>query len=167
MKAQSAMEFIFLASLMLLVILGISVIMSSKVLEAREEANKRIAEDIANLAYREIEMSKTVNDGYTRFFEMPQTINDVAYEIKVIDNKELVVNYLGYEHIQFLPTDFCGDVSIPKNEIDKENGIVCLNSILDATQCQNSQDLDLCDNIDDELLPGAKCCCCSRYNLCC
>ena len=91
-KSQSAIEFIVLASFMLLAILGFFAVTSSKVLQASEEANKKIAQDIAEYAYREIEMAKGVNDGYTRVFSMPQTVNGIAYSITIIDDKELVVN---------------------------------------------------------------------------
>jgi len=49
------MEFIMLASFMLLVVLGFFAVTSSKLLEAREEGNRKIAEDIAELAYSEID----------------------------------------------------------------------------------------------------------------
>mgnify|MGYP001595449697 CR=1 FL=1 len=42
-KSQSAMEFIMLASFMLLVVLGFFAITSSKLLEAREEGNRKIS----------------------------------------------------------------------------------------------------------------------------
>ena len=167
MKSQSAMEFILIASFMLLVILGIAAITSSKVLEAREEGDKKISEDIANFAFREIEIAKSVNDGYSRIFNLPNEVNGNTYDIKIIDNQELVVKYKGKEYLKFLSNKTCGDIFIPQNKIDKENDVTCLNSNLDKTQCQNSQGLGLCDNIDDDLLPGAKCCCCSRYGICC
>ena len=74
-KSQSAMEFIVLASFMLLVILGFFAITSSKILESKEEGNREIAADIADFAYREIEIAKSVNDGYTRVFSMPQSFD--------------------------------------------------------------------------------------------
>ena len=166
-KSQSAMEFIVIASFMLLVILGVAALTSSKVLEAREEGDKKIAEDIANFAFREIEIAKSVNDGYSRIFNLPNEVNGNKYVIKIIDNKELVVNYMNKEFLRFLPDKICGDMFIPQNKIDKENDVICVNSNLDITQCQNSQNLGFCDSIDDELLPGAKCCCCSRYGICC
>src|SRR3989339_1671278 len=90
-KSQSAMEFIMLASFMLLVVLGFFAVTSSKLLEAKEEGNRQIAQDIAEFAYREIEIAKSVNDGYTRNFTMPQTVNGVSYSINITDNRELAV----------------------------------------------------------------------------
>ena len=129
MKAQSAMEFVVLASFMLLVILGFFAITSSKVLEAKEEGNKKIAQDIAEFVSNEIELAKSVNDGYTRVFMMPPTVNGVSYDIKIIDNKELIVNYLGYEHVKFLPSEVTGNIDKGKNKISKSNGVISLSHI--------------------------------------
>ena len=126
-KSQSAMEFIVLASFMLLVILGFFAVTSSRVLEAKEEGNRKIAEDIAALAYNEIEIAKSVNDGYIRNFVMPQTVNGVNYSISIIDNRELIVNYLDYEHVKFLPSNVTGNIIKGNNKISKNNGIIFLN----------------------------------------
>ena len=126
LKSQSATEFIVLASFMFLVILGFFAVTSSKALEAREEGNRKIAEDIAELAYREIETAKSVNDGYTRNFAMPTTVNGIDYSINIIDNRELVVNYLGYEYIKFLPSNVTGNISSGINQIKKINGLISI-----------------------------------------
>lgn len=126
-KSQSAMEFILLASFMLLAILGFFAVTSSRLLEAREEGNRKIAEDIADFAYREIEIAKSVNNGYTRIFAMPQTINGINYSINVIDNRELVVDYLGNEHIKFLPLNVTGNLVKGSNKISKSDGVIKLN----------------------------------------
>ena len=129
-KSQSAMEFVVLASFMLLVILGFFAITSSKVLEAKEEGNKKIAQDIAEFVSKEIEIAKSVNDGYTRVFIMPPTVNGVIYDIKIIDNKELIVNYLGFEYVKFLPSEVTGNIDKGKNKISKSNGVISLSRIV-------------------------------------
>ena len=121
------MEFIVLASFMLLVILGFFAVTSSRILEAKEEGNRKIAEDIAALAYNEIEIAKSVNDGYIRNFFMPQTVNGVNYSISITDNTELVVNYLDIEHVKFLPSNVTGNIAKGNNKISKSNGIIFLN----------------------------------------
>ena len=126
-KSQSAVEFIVLASFMVLVLLGFFAVTSSKVLEAKEEGSKKIAQDIADFAYREIEIAKSVNDGYARFFEMPQNVNGINYSIGIVDNRELVVNYLGNEYIKFLPSNVTGNFAKGSNKISKSNGIIIVN----------------------------------------
>lgn len=121
------MEFIILASFMLVAIFGFFAVTSSRLLEARDDSNKKTAEDIAQLAYREMEIAKSANDGYSRIFAMPQTVNGVDYNITVIDNRELIVAYLGYEYVKFLPSNVTGTVARGSNKISKNNGIVSIN----------------------------------------
>src|SRR3989344_6375096 len=138
-KAQSAVEFIFLASFMLLVIVGFFAVTSSKTLEAQEEGNKKIAETIADLAYKEIEIAQSVNDGYIRYFTMPPTINGVIYSIEIIDDKELVVRYADYEYVRFMPSNISGNISIGINKITKANGVVYLRNF---AECDDKIDND-------------------------
>lgn len=128
-SSQSALEFIVLASFMFLVILGFLAVISSNLLEAKEEGNRKISSDIANFAYREIEAAKSLNDGYTRFFAMPQTINGIVYTINITDNRELIVDYLDYEHVKFLPSNISGNISRGWNMIKKINGIVHITNV--------------------------------------
>ena len=128
LKSQSAMEFVILASFMLLVILGFFSLASSRMTEARVEGNRKIAEDIAKFAYREVEIAKSVNDGYSRIFEMPQSINGINYTMNLIESRELVVNYLDEEYVQFLPVNVTGNILKGSNRIAKISGIVLLNS---------------------------------------
>lgn len=127
-RSQSALEFVALASVMLLVTVGFFAITSSKILESQEQGNKKIAEDIANFAYREIEIAKSTQDGYTRLFTMPETVNRVVYTINITDDRELIVTYLDHEFIKFLPANTTGNISRGLNKIEKINGIVYLNS---------------------------------------
>ena len=164
-KSQFSIEFAVLIAFMFLVFVAFIGIITSKVVESKENERLKIAEDIAALAKNEIDLAKSASDGYARNFELPAKISGNSYTIQIIDNRELVVNYIDKEYVSFLPEKICGDVFISNNEIDKKNGVTCINSNLDQTQCQNAQDLGLCDEIE-ELLPGAKCCCSSRYELC-
>lgn len=166
-NSQFAIEFIMLIAFMFIVFLGFIAIISSKVLDAKENERQKIAEDIATLVKNEIDLARSVSEGYSRTFTLPYTIEGNSYTISIIDNRELVVNYLDKEYVTFLSEKICGDIYIPNNEIDKENGFVCVNSNLGYTECQNAQDLGLCNSLEEDLLPGTKCCCCSRYSLCC
>lgn len=122
------MEFVVLASFMLLIILGFFSLASSRMTEARLESNRKIAESIAEFAYREIENAKSVNDGYSRLFLMPQSINGIDYGITITDNRELAVSYLDEEYVKFLPINVTGDIVKGSNKITKINGVVFINS---------------------------------------
>ncbi|MEK6983464.1 MAG: hypothetical protein AABX33_02740 [Nanoarchaeota archaeon] len=141
-KSQSAVEFIILASFMIVVIVGFFAITSSKILDAKEESNRQIAQDIAEFAYREIAMAKTVNDGYTRLFTMPESVNGVNYSISIVDNKELIVDYLGYEYFKPLPANVTGNISRGLVELKKINGVVFLNTTRFIVECNDAIDND-------------------------
>lgn len=123
-KSQSALEFIVLASFMLLVILGFFAVTSSNILEAKEEGNRKISADLAEFAYREIEIAKSVSDGYSRVFTMPKTVNGINYTINITDNRELTVSYLDHEYVRFLPPNVSGNISIGVNRIRKIKDMV-------------------------------------------
>ena len=116
-KSQSAVEFLISVSSMLLIASIFFALTSTKMQEAEEEGNKKIAEDIANLAYNEIETAEPLNDGYFRAFAMPQTVNGVEYAISIVGNRELIVNYLGNEYVKFLPPNVVGNISKGLNDI--------------------------------------------------
>jgi len=164
-KAQFAIEFIVLLAFMFLIFVGFIAVITTKILEAKENERQGIVEDIATLVKNEIDLAKSVSDGYSRTFNLPTRIEGNVYSVEIIDNRELVVNYVDKEYVSFLTENICGDILIPSNEIDKEKGVTCINSNFDRTQCQNAQDLGLCGEIE-ELLPGTICCCFSRYGLC-
>ena len=164
-NAQFAIEFIVLIAFMFLIFVGFIAVITTKILESKENERQGIVEDIATLVKNEIGLAKSVTDGYSRTFNLPSRIEGNVYSVEIVDNRELVVNYVDKEFVSFLPEKICGDILIPSNEIDKEKGVTCLNSNFDATQCQNAQDLGLCGEIE-KLLPGTICCCWFRYGLC-
>ena len=123
-KSQSATEFVILASFMLLVILGFFAVTSSKLIEAREEGNRKIAKDIADFAYKEIELANSLNNGYIRTFALPEKVNGISYSINITDNRELAVNYLDNEYVRFLPPNVSGNIGKGLNQINKSNGII-------------------------------------------
>ena len=128
-KSQSAVEFIILSSFMLLVIVSFFAIVGSRFLEARDESNRQISQDIAEYAYNEIELAKSMNDGYTRLFKISKRINGIGYSIQIIDNRELIVNYRDQEHVQLLPINVSGNINTGLNEIKKTNGVIYLRNI--------------------------------------
>ena len=127
-KSQSATEFVILASFMLMVILGFFAVTSSRLLEAKEEGNRKIAKDVADFAYKEIEIASSLNNGYVRTFALPEKVNGVDYTINITDNRELVVSYLDNEHVKFLPQNISGNMSKGLNQINKLNGIIYVKS---------------------------------------
>lgn len=140
-KTQFTIEFVILITFMLIVFLGFFAIVSYRLIKMEEAEKQQAAENIASFVFNEITLAKSVNNGYERTFKIPKKINGGSYNIKVIDNRELVVNYLEYEHVLFLPENVEGNVATGLNKIKKINGVVYLESIAECN--------DKIDNDDD------------------
>jgi len=126
-KAQVAIEFIVLMAFMFLMFVGFIAVITSKILEAKENERLRIAEDIATLVKNEIDLAKSVSNGYSRTFNLPRKIGGNTYTIKIIDNRELVVNYIDKEHVIFLQENVVGNIILGVNTITKVGDVVNLN----------------------------------------
>ncbi|MBI1936430.1 hypothetical protein HYS31_08415 [Candidatus Woesearchaeota archaeon] len=124
-KSQSSVEFAVLASFMLFVVVGFFAIASYKISESKDESNMKVSESIANLVYTEVEIAKSVNDGYTRTFSLPQSVNGIDYSISLVGNREVIVDYLGYEYVKFL--NATGSVHKGDNTISNSIGKVYIN----------------------------------------
>lgn len=138
-NAQFAIEFIVLIAFMFIIFLGFTAVIASKVLEAKENERQEIAEDIATLAKNEIDLARSVSDGYSRTFNLPTKVSGNSYTIEIVDNRELVVNYLDKEHVLFLQENIVGNIATGLNEIKKVNGIVYLKHI---AECDDGIDND-------------------------
>ena len=126
-NAQFAIEFIVLIAFMFLVFVGVIAVVTSKVIEAKENERQHIAEDIAALAKNEIDLARSVSDGYSRTFNLPNKIGGNSYTIEIIDNRELVVNYIDKEYVLFLQENIVGNVNPGANIITKVDGFVNIN----------------------------------------
>jgi hypothetical protein len=138
-KSQSAVEFIVLGTFMLLVVVAFFAFTSSSAIDANEEGNRQTAEDIAELAYKEVEIAKAVNDGYIRLFNLPLTVSGGNYTINITDNIELLVSFFNKEHLLFLPANVTGNISKGKNVITRVDGEIILTS---GSECNDGLDND-------------------------
>ena len=144
-KAQFAIEFMVLIAFMFLIFLGFTAVITIKIIDIKDAERQQIAEDIATLAKNEIELAKTVSDGYIRRFNLPTKIKGNTYTIEIIDNLELVVNYLDKEYVTFLPGNISGNIGKGMNLIKKRNGNI---SIKNVVECNDEIDNDGDGDID-------------------
>lgn len=133
LKAQYAMEFVLLATLMVLIFVAFFSIVSYKLTETTEQQQTEDADDAAGIVVEEVKLANTLNDGYEKYIYIPMMINGVNYSIQLIQNREVVVNYSGKEAVFFLPDNVVGNVSTGWNSIKKIGGIIYLNSDPDAS----------------------------------
>ena len=112
---------------MFVIFLGFTAIITAKILDAKENQRQQIAEDVATFAKNEIELAQSVSDGYSRNFTLPSRINGNSYNISIVDNREIVANYLDKEYLTFMKIDVNGNLTTGRNSIRKKDGIVYVN----------------------------------------
>lgn len=166
-KAQIAVEFIILISLMLIMFLGFFAIANYRLSEVQAEDRRKEIAKVSDAVFSEIEIAKSVNNGYNRTFKVQKKIYGNHYTMQIIDNTEMITRLYDEEYVLFLPSRVCGDIFVGvTNEIKKRDKYVCVNSCWEGFECEAIQDLDLCGEIK-ELFPGTGCWCCNVYGQCC
>ena len=126
-KTQFAIEFTFLMAFMFVIFLSFTGIITAKILDAKENQRQQIAEDVAVFANNEIELAQSVSDGYSRNFTLPSRINGNNYSVIILDNREIVANYLDKEYVAFMKGNVTGNLTTGRNTLRKKDGIVFVN----------------------------------------
>jgi hypothetical protein len=128
MKSQSTIEFMIIIGILSFFILTLSALLGSKFLSVQEEKDTKIMENFALSIENEIDIASSSLDGYERNFNIPQTIDENQYTIKILGNRELTIFYKGKEHTVFLPDQIVGNISKGTNRIVKKNGVVYISN---------------------------------------
>jgi len=137
-KAQSSIEVALLVGFMLLTFNVFLLVIAHRMVDVQEQKDRQLIEDMSSVIGGEIEIAAGVEDGYSRTFEIPETLKGINYSVKLInstvmktDYSELVIMYVDFtkahETVRKLPKNVDGVVYKGKNSILKKNGIVCLN----------------------------------------
>jgi hypothetical protein len=127
-KSQSSLEFLLIIAFMTLVFVSFFALANSRLAESRDARVYRTAEDIAALVKSQVVLVSQVNDGFSTEFVIPQVVDGSPYSITIIDNRELVVVYKDYEHVEFLPVNVSGTLVFGNNVLSKRRGELFLNS---------------------------------------
>ena len=133
-KSQSSIEFVILIAFMLMVAVTFFAFTTNKISETSGDANIQLAEDIADIPFKEVMFAKTVSDGYSRVFTMPSQINNKPYQIAIIENHEIVVNFSGIEAVKFLPDNVSGYLTFGDHLITKEKGNITITPIQNSAK---------------------------------
>lgn len=132
-KSQSAMEFVILTSLMILVFLIFYIVIQQKIVIATEDKNDAAAQQVMNLVINEIKLAESVTDDYSRQFSTPSYLNNLQYNITIIpgvgNSTELVIKYHDKEMVYFLEQYIQNNsaIHIGLNTITKTNGTIAIN----------------------------------------
>ena len=137
-KAQSSIEVALLVGFMFLVFNVFLLVIAQRMVDVQDQKDQALIGDMSSVIESEIVLAAGVEDGYSRTFEIPQTLKGINYSVKLINSttmktnySELVLEYVDftktYETVKKLPKNVDGVINKGKNKIVKKAGIICLN----------------------------------------
>jgi len=137
-KAQSSVEVALLIGVMFLAFNVFLLAIAQKMVDVQDQKDQALIGDMSSVIESEIVLAAGVEDGYSRTFEIPQTLKGINYSVKLINStvmktnySELVLKYVDftktYETVKKLPKNVDGVINKGKNKIVKKAGIICLN----------------------------------------
>lgn len=132
-KSQSAFEFIFIISVMVFLVFLLLSIVNARITDFESTRKVKTAEEIGDIIFDQQTFIASLSDGISTEFVIPQYYNGREYEMSIIDNRELVIVYKGYEYVIYLkpdlvtPTGPVYPVPWGRNTIVKQGGVISLN----------------------------------------
>ncbi len=137
-KAQSSIEVALLIGFMFLAFNVFLLVIAQRMVSVQEQKDRELIEDMSSVIENEISLAAGVEDGYSRTFQIPQTLKGINYSVKLINSStmrtnysELVLKYVNftksYETVKKLPKNVDGIIYKGENNIVKKSGIICLN----------------------------------------
>ena len=125
---QSAIEFVILVTAVLFFMIAFFVFIQDRIAATKYESTSVAVREVALTVQDEINLAASAQDGYSRQFTLPATINGFDY-IASITDESVYVHTADGKHALALPVgSVSGDVVIGVNSITKVNGEIYLNN---------------------------------------
>ncbi len=159
----------------------IFVALGQRMVDLNDQRRSDLVGNIQQRVYDEVEIARSVEDGYKRGFTIPRTIMGEDYTISVDDYGMLTINYYNKSYFKALPQPMMGGFCFSPTEqkydyydltVTKDAGVVSLSSCFNCSYsyavCKNAEKNGWCDWLSrPELFPGFNSSCCSGHCLCC
>ncbi|MBU2634331.1 MAG: hypothetical protein KJ674_03730 [Nanoarchaeota archaeon] len=124
-KSQASMELMLFVGIGLIILIIYFTFFFTQTTNYNLEKEKRLGQDILEKVKTEIELAEEVNNGYSRTFILPPTLNGISYNI-TIQNKELLIDTPNFNFIELIP-EVTGNIQKNQNIIKKEENVIYLN----------------------------------------
>ena len=125
-KAQISNEFLMFIGLAFLVALYFAIASINQLNDFRLQKESDSVKDVALKLQRELLVASTVEDGYVRFFDIPDTLdNDINYTF-IMQNSTISVQSKNSFYIVGIPT-IIGNLTKSTNKINKTGGVIYIN----------------------------------------
>lgn len=176
-RAQSATEFVVLASFMLVVFFLFFAVIQGRIVDLAQYADKKYLQEANEVLVSELTTAQTVYPDYTRTFTLPSA-SEKIYSVALLDGQEVVTSYRDKEYVTFLPFYVYGEVNGvgEENILYKRDGIVYLtNGSRYSPLAQNTSIISLNIDVEDCLRaygdsgesnitpPGLQTSCCETF----
>lgn len=131
-RGQSAIEFVFLASFMLLFFSVSIVYVQQLLVEFTAQGKTEMMGSIASAVERELERAARLPDGYERVFSLPGYVQGLPYTIEVQEEtpprKDALVVRVGEDQLlRFVDYELNGTIVAGKNTLAKTGGQIIAN----------------------------------------
>ena len=124
-KAQVSLEFMFVTIILLFLTILFVIAAANKTNDFQREKNVYLLKDVAGSVRNEIQVAYAMDSGYTRSFDIPDTLEGLNYSIEVQGN--YVSAALDNEIIEIAIQPVNGSLKKGTNLIRKVNGVVFIN----------------------------------------
>ena len=125
-RGQSTVEFVILVGFLFLIFLVFGALLQSRLGQVTNVNAQLIMQQVADLVIVEASLAETTGDGYSRVFELPATLQGLAYNVSILDKQDLVLAFQGQEFVYFMNQQVFGGVGKGKNSITNRGGLINL-----------------------------------------
>ncbi|MFC1768667.1 hypothetical protein ACFLZX_02790 [Nanoarchaeota archaeon] len=125
LRAQSAMEFLVLAGILLFILLVMLAVVSHQTSIVNQNRDTIVVEDIVAKIQKEINLAARVSDGYSRSFYLPSKVGKLDYSINIIGG-EVIIDTGGQTYSRKVPP-VVGNITKGNNVIRKNNETIYIN----------------------------------------
>lgn len=124
-KAQISAEFFVFLGLAFLIAIAFEIASLDQLKDFRIQKESEAVKDIAFKLQKEVLVAATVEDGYVRIFEIPDTLDGINYTLTTI-NSTITVESKNSLFIVSIPNS-AGNASKGSNVINKTGGVIYIN----------------------------------------
>ena len=175
-KGQISVEFMVALVMGMLVVLGLLIIFGNKLHDLNLEKKQNDAQAILLILQEEADFAKGAEDGYTRTFSLPITLDGNSYELNLTEGT-LAISYDGMDFTKGFSYAVQGSLcleTLDENtrviQVKKESTGVTISACPDCEPnyyaCAQYSEEGRCSELDTDLGSGAQEQCQDYYCLC-
>lgn len=121
-KSQVALEFLLVMGVLLTIFIIFKIFLLKETVDISHEKEYTTIKDIALMIQTELNMAQSLEDGFTRTFTLPKTVDGINYTTN-ITNDYIVITSRNHEYVLSIP-QIIGTIEKGDNLINKTDGII-------------------------------------------